>query len=119
MKLASINVDDQGFSYFSEVESADKDDKERVMDVAYWQLWQTQPGHFVDFKPTEEPKCVVMMSGKLEITVSAGEKRYFSRGDTFLMQDISGKGHATRTIGAEPCTAMVITMPAVMTASAA
>ncbi|MSO97853.1 MAG: DUF861 domain-containing protein [Rhodospirillaceae bacterium] len=119
MKLASINVDEQGHSYFGEVESADKDDKERQMNIAHWQLWQTQPGHFVDFKPTEEPKCIVMMSGKIEITVSSGEKRYFSRGDTFLVQDIKGKGHAHRTIGAEPCNAMVITMPTVMSATAA
>ncbi len=120
MKLASVNVDDKGESYFGEVETANPagSNKEREMDVAYWQVWVTQPGHFADFKPVEEPKVLALMSGKLEITVSTGEKRYFSRGDTFLLQDLKGKGHALRTIGIEPCQVMLVTMKSVMTATA-
>lgn len=114
MKLISVNVDKDGYSYFGEVESAEKDGGERHMKIDYWQVWQTQPGHFVDFKPIDAPKCVAMMSGKVEVTVSSGERRWFSRGDTFLLQDTSGKGHALRTVGAEPATAILITMPAIM-----
>ena len=110
MKLPSINVDENGHSYFGEVESAEKDGRERNMDIASWQVWQTQPGHFADFKPMDAPTCIAMMSGKIEITVSSGEKRWFSRGDTIVLQDTTGKGHALRTVGAEPCTAMLITM---------
>lgn len=119
MKLTSVNVDDKGQSYFGEVESADKNGKERAMPVAYWQFWQTQPGHFADFKPTDEPKCVAMGAGKLEITTSSGQRRVFARGDVFLLQDISGKGHAIRTIGFETCNAMVVTMKAIMPENAA
>jgi uncharacterized cupin superfamily protein len=118
MKLPSVNVDDQGQSYFGEVESDDLKGKERQMDIAYWQVWQTQPGHVADFAPVDKPKCVALMAGKLEVTVSSGQKRYFSRGDTFLLQDVSGKGHAVRTVGAEPCSAMLITMKESMTPSA-
>lgn len=114
MKLTSVNVDKDGYSYFGEVESAEKDGAERQQQIAYWQVWQTQPGHFADFTPVDAPKCIAMMSGKLEITVSSGERRWFARGDTFLLQDTSGKGHALRTVGAEPCTAMLITMKAPM-----
>ena len=120
MKLASVNVDDKGEPYFGEVESDNPpgSNKEREMDVAYWQVWVTQPGHFVDFKPVEEPKVLALMAGKLEITVSTGEKRYFSRGDTFLLQELKGKGHALRTIGVEPCQVMLVTMKNVMSATA-
>jgi uncharacterized cupin superfamily protein len=118
LKLASVNVDEHGDSYFGEVDALDGQGKERVQDVAYWQVWETKPGHFADFKPSEEPRCVAMMSGKLEITTSTGEKRYFARGDTFLLQDTSGKGHAVRTIGIENCTAMLITMKQKMMAAA-
>ncbi len=110
LMIASVNVDDKGESYFGEVDTLDSAGRERPQDVAYWQVWETKPGHFADFKPTEEPRCVAMMTGKLEVTVSTGEKRYFSRGDTFLLQDTTGKGHAVRTIGIEPCQAMLITM---------
>ena len=119
MKLASLNVDDKGESYFGEVESANPagSNKEREQDVAYWQIWETQPGHFQDFKPSEEPRCLAVLSGKLEITSSLGEKRYFSRGDTFLLQDVKGKGHATRTYGWEVCTVLLVTMKQVMAAA--
>jgi uncharacterized cupin superfamily protein len=121
MKLTSVNADDQGDSYFGEVETADPpgSNKEREMEVAYWQVWVTQPGHYIDFKPTEEPRSLALMSGKVEVTASTGERRYFSRGDTFLIQDTKGKGHAMRTIGAEPCAIMLVTMKKPMTEFAA
>jgi uncharacterized cupin superfamily protein len=114
MKLPSINVDEQGESYFGTVDAFDSQGRERPTAIAYWQIWETKPGHFVDFAPVDGPKCVALMAGKLEITASTGERRYFSRGDTFLLQDVSGKGHALRTIGADTCTAVLITMKEMM-----
>src|SRR5689334_4147559 len=120
MKLASLNTDANGDSYFTIVESCDppESNKEREQDVAYWEIWETQPGHFQDFKPSEEPRSFAVLSGKLEITSSLGERRYFSRGDTFLLQDIGGKGHAIRTYGWEVCTVLRVTMKKIMTATA-
>src|SRR5262249_36922964 len=118
LKIASVNVDDKGESYFGEVDTLDSAGRERAQDVAYWQGWGTKPRPLPDFKPPQEPRPVAMMSGKLEVTVSTGEKRYFSRGDTFLLQDTTGKGHAVRTIGIENCQAMLITMKAKMAEAA-
>ncbi len=121
MKLANLTVDDNGESYFGEVEAANPPDsnKERVQDTLYWQIWETQPGHFQDFKPTDAPRCCVMLSGKMEVTASTGERRYFARGDTWLMQDTTGKGHAIRTMGWEPCTVLLCTMKEIMVADGA
>jgi uncharacterized cupin superfamily protein len=118
MKLTSVFVDDQGQSYFGEVESDDPKGRERQQDIAYWQVWETKPGHFADFAPVDAPKCIAMMSGKVEVVVSNGQRRFFSRGDTFLLQDTKGKGHAIRTIGAENMSAMLITMKEMMTETA-
>lgn len=117
MKLSSLYTDDNGDSYFDYAESANPPDsnKERVQDVVHWQIWETQPGHFQDFKPADAPQCCAMLSGKMEVTTSTGEKRYFARGDTWLMQDVSGKGHAVRTLGWEPCTVLLVTMKEIMT----
>jgi uncharacterized cupin superfamily protein len=121
MKLASLNVDSKGDSYWTEVESANPpgSNKEREQDVAYWQIWETQPGHFQDFKPSPDPRCLAVLAGKLEITASSGERRYFTRGDTFLLQDISGKGHTVRTMGWEVCSVLRVAMKQAMTATAA
>jgi uncharacterized cupin superfamily protein len=119
MKLPSLNVDSKGDSYFTEVESVDNNNRPRQQDIAYWQIWETQPGHFQDFQPSEAPRYLAVLSGKVEITSSVGERRYFSRGDTLLIQDIGGKGHTVRTYGWEPCTILRITMKQIMAASAA
>ena len=115
MFLSSLNVDSKGDSFFTRVETAHPGNGPyREMDVAYWQLWETQPGHFQDFKPSDAPRCLAVMSGKLAITSSLGETRHFARGDTFLLQDVAGKGHAVHTYGAEPCTVLLITMKQIM-----
>ena len=120
MKIASLNVDDKGESYFGEVECAQEpgSNREREMAVAYWQIWVTKPGHFADFKPVDAPKSLAVLSGKLEVTASTGEKRYFSRGDTFLLQDITGKGHAVRNLGIDDCQVLMVTMKEIMTETA-
>jgi hypothetical protein len=118
MKLPSLNVDSKGDSYFTLVESADPSGKPREQDITYWQIWETLPDHYQDFKPSEEPRYLAILSGKLEITSSVGERRYFSRGDTLLLQDLRGKGHAIRTYGWEPCTVLRITMKQPMAATA-
>ncbi len=44
---------------------------------------------------------MVMVCGCLEVTVSNGEVRRFKTGDAVLVEDIFGKGHATRNIERE------------------
>ena len=117
--LSSINVDQNGNSYFSTVDALDAQGRERYQPIECWQVWETQPGYFGPAKPVEKPICVALMSGKLEVTTSNGEKRYFSRGEVFLLQDTAGKGHTVRTIGVEPCKAMLLTMKAAMAAEGA
>ncbi len=119
MKIPSLNKDTKGDSYFTYVESANPTtSKPREQDIAYWQIWETLPGHFQDFRPSEEPRYFGVLSGKLEITSSVGERRYFSRGDTFLIQDMGSKGHAIRTYGLEPCQVIRITMKQIMAVAA-
>ncbi len=119
LKLVSVNVDDQGDSYFGEVEAADAPGpdgraNERNFPLTSWQIWETKPGFFADFKPTDAPKALAIMQGRLEVTVTAGEKRYFSRGDIFLLQDVAGKGHAIRTVGKETASVMLMNLKEVM-----
>lgn len=116
IKLSSVFVDAAGDSYFGEVDAVEPGTtKERTFDLTSWQVWETKPGFVSDFKPAAAPQALAIMSGRLEVAVSAGEKRFFSRGDIFLLQDISGKGHAVRTIGKELTSVMVMTLKAPVT----
>lgn len=123
MKIPSLNTDTRGDSYFTEVETAAPPNSTvsgpfgtgvRYVDTESWQIWEMQPGHFQDFKPNREPQCLAIMSGKIAVTASVGETRNFARGDMLLLQDLSGKGHALRAYGLEPCTVFLLTMKQIM-----
>jgi hypothetical protein len=52
-------------------------------------------------------QLVICLKGHLEMTASDGEKRSFGPGDSVMMEDVEGEGHATRVKG-EECVAAVI-----------
>ena len=55
---------------------------------------------------------LICLKGYLEVTTSDGEKRKFGPGDSVLMEDVSGKGHHTRVVGADECVAAIIPISA-------
>lgn len=58
-------------------------------------------GYFGDFHPVPSRQIMTLVSGALEVTVSDGEVRHFVPGQTVLVEDTTGKGHSTRSIGGE------------------
>ena len=44
---------------------------------------------------------VVLLSGKMEIETGLGEKRLLGPGDVLIAEDLTGKGHTTRSVGGE------------------
>ena len=48
--------------------------------------------------PTPARQYAVFLSGAFEVEVSDGEVRRFGAGDFGLVEDTSGKGHATRVL---------------------
>lgn len=51
-----------------------------------------------DFHNAPARQFIVLLDGKIEITVSSGESRTFAAGDILLVEDTEGKGHKTRNI---------------------
>jgi hypothetical protein len=44
-------------------------------------------------------QIVVVLSGEMEVGTSDGQTRRWRTGEAFLADDLTGKGHTTRTIG--------------------
>lgn len=107
MKFVCIDMDEHGHSFFRDTDLPQTGTPQRIssknQDVLYWQMTVSQPGHFVDFKPTSDLKFVSVFSGQMDITVSNGERRSFVRGDMLTMWDTKGQGHMTNFVGLEPC----------------
>ncbi|MGH7240367.1 MAG: cupin domain-containing protein [Candidatus Saccharimonadales bacterium] len=51
--------------------------------------------------PAPNRQMMTVLNGSLEVTVSDGTTRIFRGGDTALVEDTTGDGHATRNLGDE------------------
>ena len=68
------------------------------------------PGVASDWHPAPRRQFIIILSGQLEIGFEDGTKRVFGAGDARLMEDITGKGHTTTTVGSEPCITATISL---------
>jgi quercetin dioxygenase-like cupin family protein len=66
-------------------------------------------GQFLDWHPAPRRQFVILLSGQLEIGLGDGSKHLFGPGDARLVEDTTGKGHTTRTVGSQP--AITATVP--------
>jgi hypothetical protein len=64
-----------------------------------------------DWHPSSGRHLFVVLTGTWEVTASDGEMRTFSRGDVLLVEDTTGKGHASRVVREEPSLALLVTLP--------
>jgi hypothetical protein len=65
-------------------------------------------GQFLDWHPAPQRQFVIILSGQLEIGLGDGGKQVFGPGDARLVEDTTGKGHTTRTLGNQPCVTATI-----------
>lgn len=61
-----------------------------------------------DYHPTPRRQFLFVLRGIFEGTASDGEVRRIGAGGILLMEDTTGKGHATRIIGDEDALAAVV-----------
>ena len=52
-----------------------------------------------DWHPAPQRQYIVLLDGAIEIEVGDGEVRQFRGGEVLLVEDTSGQGHRTRTLG--------------------
>ena len=68
-------------------------------------------GWQADWHPSSGRHLFVVLTGTWEVTASDGEMRTFSKGDVLLVEDTTGKGHASRVISDEPSVALLVNFP--------
>ena len=67
-------------------------------------------GWISDWHSSSGRNLFSIISGQWEIAASDGEMRRFSQGDVLLVEDTTGKGHASRVIGEENSLALLISL---------
>lgn len=76
--------------------------------VSQMQILRTSPGYVADWHPVPRRQYVIMLRGQREIEVIGGKKIALAPGSVMLVEDVSGKGHLTRGVGAEDAISLVI-----------
>ncbi len=71
-------------------------------------LLHAPAGWFGNWHPTPYRQFFFFLAGKVEVRVSHGEVRRFEPGSILFVEDTTGKGHTTRVIGSDACTAVVV-----------
>lgn len=64
-----------------------------------------------DFHVSPGRSLFVALTGEWDITASDGESRRFKVGSTLLVEDTSGKGHASRVVSYTASVAVIVQLP--------
>ena len=56
-------------------------------------------GSFSDWHTGPQRQYVIVLSGQMEIGIGDGTKRMFNPGDILQVEDLTGQGHTTRSVG--------------------
>lgn len=68
-------------------------------------------GWQADWHASSGRHLFAVLTGTWQVTASDGEMRTFSKGDVLLVEDTTGKGHASRVVSEESSLALLITLP--------
>ena len=68
-------------------------------------------GIFEDWHPAPRRQYMFLLQGIVEVGVSDGEVRRFGPGSIVLLEDLTGKGHTTKSIGDEAHMSVAVPVP--------
>ena len=68
------------------------------------------PSYDYDFHNAPQKQYIILLDGEIQIETSLGEIRSFGAGNILLVEDVSGKGHRTKNLRAEPRRSIFITL---------
>lgn len=121
MKYIRIYSDEEGETHFEDVEIQQEfvEFAPPAPPVLLSQFISAKRFTFITFPlgwqggwhPTPAKQFFFLLSGKLDGTVSDGEKRIIEPGSIVLLEDTSGKGHRSGVVGSEDVVAIVVQLP--------
>lgn len=76
--------------------------------AASLQVVRAAPGYVADWHAAPERQYLITISGHGEIEVTGGRKIPMEPGRILLVEDVTGKGHLTRTVGTEDRVSVIV-----------
>jgi hypothetical protein len=115
LKVTRVYADADGDSHFGEIDIPLKDggtigrlsERQPVKSIIFR---ETDADYDFDWHCAPQRQYIVLLDGEIELETSDGEKRRFSGGDILLVEDVSGRGHRTRTVNNKPRRSVFVTL---------
>ena len=103
MAIYRLYAGDDGQSHIEETSLADHPELGDAQAAQSINFREWPPGHFIDWHPAPRRQYVICIQGGIEIGLGDGSVHQFGPGDARLVEDTTGQGHTTRSIGGGKC----------------
>ncbi len=107
MRVHNIWVDDDGETHFRDIEVAWGEQgpsgrySERLAATGII-FRQVQPHYALDWHTAPRRQYIINLDAGVELTASDGERRTIGAGEVFLVEDVTGKGHMSKSVDGKP-----------------
>jgi len=104
MRIHNLYVDAEGISHFRDIEVEWAEEREFSKYSARLPATgiifrETSPDYDLDWHPAPRRQYIINLDGGVKITASDGESRVIGAGEVLLVEDITGKGHLSKSVG--------------------
>jgi hypothetical protein len=104
MRIHNIYVDAKGETHFRDIEIELVEEKEfskfsKRLPATGIIFRETSGDYDLDWHPAPRRQYIINLDGGVQITVSDGESRIIKAGEVILVEDTSGKGHLSKSVG--------------------
>ena len=104
MRIHNLYVDEKGETHFRDIEVEWKNEgpggKTSATFKATGIIFRETPGTYdYSWHPAPRRQYIINLDGGVQITASDGEARVINAGEVVLVEDITGKGHLSKSVG--------------------
>ncbi|MFQ6030500.1 MAG: hypothetical protein ACE5Q6_23745 [Dehalococcoidia bacterium] len=102
MSISRLYTGDDGQSHLEELDLASHPELGQLQAAKGISFRSTPSGTFSDWHNGPRRQFVITLSGEVEIGLGDGSVHRFGPGHVNLVEDLTGQGHTTRSVGNEP-----------------
>ena len=106
MRIHNLYTDAQGQSHFRDIEVEWAEEKNfskmsKRLPATGIIFRETSGDYDLDWHPAPRRQYIINLDGGVQITASDGEARVIKAGEVILVEDTTGKGHLSKSVGGQ------------------
>ena len=102
MSIIRLYTGDDGQTHIEELALADHPELSDLQNATGISFRESPAGRSSDWHNAPRRQYVITLSGGVEIGLGDGSVHLYGPGHVTLAEDLTGKGHTTRSVGDEP-----------------